>query len=824
MTAQLFVEIIIPLKLQQSFTYSVPSELSEQVQLGYRVIVQFGAKRIYTGIVKNISHQKPNYRTKPILDVLDKNPILTPTQLTLYQWIADYYLCGIGEVFKVALPSGLKLSSESKIQLNPDFDDFSNPDFNEFERLILSNLKQKNSLDYANIPKIVGQKNPYQYLKSLIHKNIIFLFEEVKDKFVPKKVKHVCLAIEINHNNIEELLATHKKKQLEVIETFLRLSNYNPHFPYENKSIEKKWLTQQGVSISSLNTLIKKNIFTEEEITVSRFDEVNLLDEFSQNFIELSDVQRKARNEILQHFQTKPATLLHGVTGSGKTEIYIDLIQKTLTQGKQVLYLLPEIALTTQIVQRLQKIFGYEMGVYHSKFSANERVETWKGILDGKFKFVVGVRSAIFLPFDNLGLIIIDEEHETSYKQHDPAPYYHARDTALMLGHFLRAPILLGSATPSIESYSHALNEKWGLVSLTQRFGNAQLPQIVAVDIKKDKINPKSYAFSKSLIKLLEDCLEKKEQAILFQNRRGYAPFLMCDECNEIPKCPNCDVSLTYHLYNEELCCHYCGHIDSSAIQQCQSCGSHKINMMGQGTEKIEDELQLIFPEAKIQRMDLDTTRAKDAYQKIINEFANQNIDFLIGTQMVSKGLDFDSVNTVVVFDFDRMVNFPDFRANERTFQMIMQVSGRAGRRNTQGKVLIETKDTQQTILDKIKKGDYWTFYKEEIQERELFNYPPFTRLIKVIVRHDEQEKCEKSANWLCKLLTVKLEKKYILGPNEPLVNKIRNQFLQEIMIKIDRETMDLSETKNILKKMITYMNQQKEYKQTTFVINVDPT
>ncbi len=822
MAIQLFVEVIIPLKLSKTFTYSVPKTLKINLKIGSRVIVQFGAKRVYTAVVKNIHQLKPDYHTKNILDVLDEHPIITPTQLKLYEWISNYYLCGIGEVLSVALPSGLKLSSESKIQLNPDIEELNIEDYNEFEQLILYNLKQQSSLNYNDIPNIVGQKNPYKHLKSLINKNIILLFEEVKDKFVPKKVKHIRLSIEISHENIQELLKQVKKKQLEVVETFLRLTNYNLHFDYENVGIDKKSLLQQGISTSSLNTLIKKGIFEQEEIVISRFDN-QVENELSNYFVQLSNTQAQARTAILQHFQTKPATLLHGITGSGKTEIYIDLIQKTLAQGKQVLFLLPEIALTTQIVQRLQKVFGQEMGVYHSKFSANERVETWKGILTGKFKFVVGVRSAIFLPFDNLGLIIVDEEHETSYKQHDPAPYYHARDTALMLGYFLKAPILLGSATPSVESYYHALSGKWGLVSITERFGNAQLPKIIPVDSKYDKVSPNSFSFSKSLLNTLEECLKKNEQAILFQNRRGYAPFLMCDDCNHIPKCPSCDVSLTYHLHNQESCCHYCGYVEQNAVQQCGECGSHKMKMMGQGTEKIEDELNLIFPEAKIQRMDLDTTRGKDGYEKIIGEFAKHNIDFLIGTQMVSKGLDFDSVNTVAVFDFDRMVNFPNFRANERTYQMITQVSGRAGRREKQGRVLIQTKDTQQPILTKIIKGNYVHFYEEEIQERALFHYPPFTRLIKITIRHENQIQCEKSAIWLSKLLLVKLDKKYLLGPQEPIINKIRNQFLQEIMIKVKRNDKNLGHIKQNIIKVIEYINKQKEYKNTNYSIDIDP-
>ncbi len=818
MSSLLFVDVIIPLKLEQSYTYSLPIHLQNEVKVGSRVVVQFGAKKVYTGIVKNIHEIQPEHKTKEVLDALDKNPIITPTQLKLYHWIADYYVCSIGEVLSVALPSGFKLGSESKVQLNPHFerDTFA---LNSKEQQILDVLEEKDNLSYTEIGELLGIKVPYPYIKGLVEKEAILLFEEVKDKFIAKTEKHLFLGSKVT--KVTDLLDEYKSKQLIAIQMFLRLTHFKLGEEYQNTGISRKELVKKGASDSSLKTLIKKGIFVQKDITLSRFSANQ--DTFEPQKISLSEVQSNARDSIIKQFEEKPAVLLHGVTGSGKTEIYIDLIQKTLAKGKQVLFLLPEIALTTQIVQRLQKVFGNEMGVYHSKFSSNERVETWKGVIDGRFQFVVGVRSSIFLPFDNLGLIIIDEEHESSYKQHDPAPYYQAKNTALVLGHFLKAPVLLGSATPSVESYYHALEGKWGLVSITQRFGKAQLPKIIPVDIQKEKITPNNYDFSKSLIEALETCLEREEQAILFQNRRGYAPFLMCEDCGHIPKCQDCDVSLTYHLHSQELCCHYCGHIEKNTVQTCGSCGSSKVKMMGQGTEKVEDELNLMFPKARMQRMDLDTTRKKNAYQNIIDKFAKKEVDFLIGTQMISKGLDFDSVNTVAVFDFDRMVNFPDFRAQERTFQMMTQVSGRAGRRGTQGKVLIQTKDVRQEILEKIQDGNYRAFYDDEILERALFRYPPFTRLIRIMIKHESQASARNSAQWFAKLLLIKLTKEQVLGPQEPIVNKIRNKYLQEIMLKIDKDDAQLKDIKNIIQKTANYLNQQQTHKKTQFTIDVDP-
>jgi primosomal protein N' (replication factor Y) len=539
--------------------------------------------------------------------------------------------------------------------------------------------------------------------------------------------------------------------------------------------------------------------------------------------ITLTDAQTQASSEIHDHFQDKEVVLLHGITGSGKTEVYIELIKQVLESGSQVLFLLPEIALTTQIVVRLRKVFGDVMGIYHSKFSDNERVEVWKGILDGKFQFVVGVRSAIFLPFDNLGLIIVDEEHETSYKQHEPAPRYNARDVAVIMSYMHKGKTLLGSATPSLESYYHAKSGRYGLVEMTQRFGNAALPTFELIDTKKEKKQKKmKNEFSSVLIDHLQLNLKNKEQTILFQNRRGYSPYLQCEECHWISECANCDVSLTYHMKVGELRCHYCGHKEE-VPRTCPNCGSPKVKTMGYGTEKIEDEINLMFPEARVQRMDLDTTRAKNAYQQIIQEFEEGGIDILVGTQMVSKGLDFDNVSMVGIFDADRIIHFPEFRASERAFQMLTQVSGRAGRRaDKPGKVLIQTANPSQKLLERVVTNDYHGMYESEIIEREKFNYPPFTRLIKVTVKHIDEAVSNRAAKILAEKLTANLGASRVLGPQPPLVERVRNQFLFDILIKLEREKINFKAAKSFIQEKVIDTLTDKTLKSIQVVIDVD--
>jgi primosomal protein N' (replication factor Y) len=819
----LFADLILPVPIPSLFTYRVPREMSEMIKIGARVIVQFGQKRVLTAAVAHLHHTPPvKYQAKYILELLDDQPILTNRQLALFNWISDYYLCNIGEVLNVALPAGLKITSQSRIQFNPEFEYYDL--LTDLEHVVLDEIKKHQTLSYEEIERLVRKTNITSLIKSLVGKRAVILFEEVKEKYKPKVAKKVRLTSGyLSNESLVQLTSSLDKvpRQQEIV---LRYLTYVP--VYNNPDLNLKGLDKSiftndnNLSDSALQTLIKKGIFEQFEIFVSRFDDIPVGTSVE---IKLTESQQKASRQIYDHFAEKEVVLLHGITGSGKTEVYIELIKQALESGSQVLFLLPEIALTTQIVVRLRKVFGDVMGIYHSKFSDNERVEVWKGILDGKFQFVVGVRSAVFLPFDNLGLIIVDEEHETSYKQHDPAPRYNARDVAIVMAHMHKGKVLLGSATPSMESYFHAQQGRYGLAEMTERFGNAALPTFELIDIKKEKKSKKmKNEFSSVLIENLEHNLKNKEQTILFQNRRGYSPYLQCEECNWISECSNCDVSLTYHMKVGELRCHYCGHKEE-VPRTCPSCGSPKVKTMGFGTEKIEDELNLLFPAARVQRMDLDTTRAKNAYQQIIQEFEEGGIDILVGTQMVSKGLDFDNVSIVGIFDADRMIHFPEFRASERAFQMLTQVSGRAGRRaNKPGKVLIQTANPGQKLLERVVNGDYAGMYHAELPEREKFHYPPYTRLIKVTIKHMDAQVGRRAADTLAAKLTENLGTGRVLGPHPPLVERVRNQFLFDILIKIEREKINFRAAKSFIQEKVIDVLSDKTLKSIHIVIDVD--
>ena len=822
----LFCNVLLPVPVPKLFTYRIPHAMNGLVAAGSRVIVQFGKKKILTGIVDEVHQRAPEaYDARYLLEVMDEQPIVTRIQLKLFKWMAAYYMCTPGEVLNVALPSGLKLSSQSQIQLHPHFD-FGNSEhqFNEKEQKLLDALREKQTLTYAEAEEILEQKTLYNIFKQLISKEAILLFEEVKDKYKPKIAKKIRLNqfYAADKKNLEALFEVLEKqpKQSDVVLKYLQLCPVlqNPECNWQG--IEKSELVQGDISPSSIRTLVKNEVLEEFEEVVPRFV---LPSKLSPKSIELNESQTQARDEILHYFETKDTVLLHGITGSGKTEIYINLIEEALENGSQVLYLLPEIALTTQIVSRLKKIFGDRMGVYHSRFSDNERVEVWQGVLRGDFPLIVGVRSAVFLPFDNLGLIIIDEEHETSFKQYDPAPRYHARDTALVLSRFHHAKNLLGSATPSVESYYQARQGKYGLVKLDKRYGNAQLPQLQLADTRiAQRQKTMKAMFAQELITAMQETVQKGEQAIIFQNRRGYAPYLNCEECNWIPKCNNCAVSLTYHMYSNELRCHYCGHKDYVPTS-CPACGSNKVKTIGYGTEKLEESIRLIVPEANVQRMDLDTTRRKNSYQTIIDDFEEGKIDILVGTQMVSKGLDFEKVSLVGVFDADRMIHFPDFRSYERAFQMITQVSGRAGRSLIPGKVIIQTSDVEQPILHYILAGNYEELYQKEIGERQRFFYPPFSRLIKLVVKNSEKEVAEAAAKALAAMLQQQLGAERILGPEEPMVGRIRSQYLMNIHIKLERQNIDIQAVKDFIAKCSQTLIADKNFKKTEVVADVDP-
>ncbi len=824
MNKVIFADLMLPVPIPQLFTYRVPVELQEVVQIGARVIVQFGKRRILTAVIANLHEKAPEtYQAKYILEVLDDLPMVKPTQIVLFQWMAAYYMCNVGDVLQVALPSGLKISSLSKIQIRPEYD-FSRANLTDKETKLIEHLQEKGELTYDEAAEVLETENVYHIIQSLIVKEVVLIFEEIKEKYSPKIIKKIRLTREyITKSDLEKITKKLEKqpKQLDIILAYLRQIPVLRDWTENEKGIEKEFFTKnEEYNKSALQTLIKNEVFEQFDVIVSRFAEY--LPKVSAKVM-LSPAQKQASEQIMDCFTKQDVVLLNGITGSGKTEIYIDLIQKVLAGGSQVLFLLPEIAITTQMVARLQKIFGGQMGVYHSKFSDNERVEVWQGVITGRFNFVVAVRSGIFLPFDNLGLIIVDEEHETSYKQHDPAPRYHARDMALVIAKLQHCKVLLGSATPSLETFYQAKQGKFGLVALKERFGEATLPNIELVDIKIERKNKlMKGSFTTALLNAIKDRLDKKEQIILFQNRRGYSPYMTCLECAYTPKCTNCDVTLTYHLGDHQLKCHYCGHTQTPP-KKCPACGSTRVQTVGAGTEKLEDEIKIHFPEAQIGRMDFDTTRTKNAYAQIIQAFENHQIDILVGTQMISKGLDFDKVSLVGIFDADRMLNFPDFRSHERAYQLLTQVSGRAGRKSKKGSVLIQTNDTEQGLLHKVIRNDYDALYAMEIEDRAYFYYPPFTRLIRLTSKHIDRNLSLETSQTLADLLTEKLGKARILGPEAPIIGRIRNKYLFNILIKIERDNVDLKAVKQFISEKIEDVITQKKYRQVQIVIDVDP-
>jgi primosomal protein N' (replication factor Y) (superfamily II helicase) len=824
-TQTLFAEILLPVPIPRTFTYRVPQNLNATIQTGQRAIVQFGDRKILTGLVTTIHELAPKgYEAKYILELLDESPVISTAQQKLFSWMAAYYMCSEGEVMNAALPSGLKLSSESMVQLRPGFDlEESESPFSDNEILLLKSLQQK-ALSYSDISKILGIKNIYSLIKSLVIKEAILLYEQVKEKYKPKtevrvRLSRTYLQDQEKLENLFETLAS-KPKQEEVLLKYLQEVPVLNDRSLNNAGLAKQTFLEAGLSESSINTLTKNGILEVFHLVVSRFSED--IEEVTQNII-LSNKQEEILSGILTDFQNKEICLLQGVTGSGKTELYIELIKKALDGGSQVLYLLPEIALTTQIVNRLKKVFGESMGVYHSKFSDNERVEVWNGILSGRFRFVIGVRSAILLPFDDLSLIIVDEEHDPSYKQQDPAPRYHAKDVALVLAQMHKAKVLLGSATPSLESMYLAKQDKIGFRKLDTRYGEVSMPALVLADMKRERqAKTVKGGFSSLMIKSIQECLKNKEQAIIFQNRRGYAPSISCEDCAWVPQCVNCSVSMTYHQYKESLICHYCGYREKLP-SKCPTCSSKRIKTVGYGTEKLEEELQLYFPEANIQRMDLDTTRAKSSYENIIESFASGQTDILVGTQMVTKGLDFDHVSLVGIFDADRMLFFPDFRSHERAFQLITQVSGRAGRREKQGKVIIQTSNIQHPVLQQVLSGNQEEFYSIHLQDRQQYHYPPFSRLINITIKHQDVKMAVAASRTFADAIHAGITNIKVYGPAEPMVSKIRNLYLRSILIKIGRDNKQLSAIKQRLEHISQQVLKEKNFRQCRIIFDIDP-
>lgn len=820
----LFVEVILPVPIHKEFTYRLPVDLNAFITVGSRVIVPFGKAKLYTGIVTAIHENAPvSYTAKYVEHLLDEHPIVTPHQLIFWRWIANYYMAGIGEVMNAALPSNFKLASETKIVLHPEWEENIEL-LDEREQQIIEALEINESMDLKEIAEIIGIQTVQPIIKRMMEKRQVITLESLNERFAPKTAIYVELTPEFHEEQtlsvlLQQLEAKKSlEKQLNVLLIWLKLSNYNQG---NFEPVQKKLLAEEGASVSSIDTLCKQGILKQERLIISRLQTNN---QQAIQFKPLSSAQSKALNQIEDTFKQHTTTLLFGVTGSGKTEIYVQLIQEQLDRGKQVLFLLPEIALTTQLIQRLSAYFGEQVGVYHSKFNQNERVEIWNTVLQNhpnRFRIILGARSAVFLPFQELGLIIVDEEHESSFKQYDPSPRYNARDAAIVLAHLHKAKVLLGSATPSIETFYNAKQGKYGFVELTDRFGNIQLPEINCADLKKERKQKSMQShFSSFLIDEMRSALQNKEQIILFQNRRGYTPLWSCEVCNWTPKCKNCDVSLTYHKQSNVLKCHYCSYI-VPPIGTCSACGSNRLRMIGFGTEKIEDELALIFPEARIQRLDLDTTRSKNAYEELLTAFDKREIDVLIGTQMVSKGLDFDNVSLVGVMDADMMLNRPDFRAFERSYQLMSQVAGRAGRKSKRGKVVIQTGDPDHWVIQHVMYHDYLGFYTNEIQERERFFYPPFYKIIEFTLKHKDEHIVDQAAFQFSQQLR-EVFKERVIGPEFPLIRKIQNNYLKSIKLKIEKDAPD-KKVKERLNVLIDSFYSVPSHKSIRLVIDVDP-
>lgn len=826
MSSPLFhiAEVLLPLPVKGTFQYLIPGENVNQAAIGKRVTVQFGRKKIYTGIITGLieSNENPG-KLKSVLEIIDEEAIVTGSQLRLFDWMAKYYMCHTGEVLRAALPSGLKLSSESRIELIDRNWKERSEELKDEEHHLLQFLDSKEHLSIGEAANILGKVNPRPQLKKLADAEFIAFFEEVVDRFRPKKVRKLRLTEAFNEpERIEILFAEIEKreKQLEALMLYLKEVPVLEHPERNTAGIVNADFIKMGASQSSLNTLVKNGVFEYFEERISRFPGTDSGD----RIFELSGAQHSALRQIEEQWQAKDVVLLHGMTGSGKTEIYIRLIEKVIAEGKQCLYLLPEIALTTHIVERLRKSFGDEIGVFHSKFSDNERVEIWENMLKGSYKLVVGVRSSLFLPFSKLGLVIVDEEHDHSFKQHDPAPRYHARETSIILAGIFGGKVLLGSATPALESYYLSEMGKWGRVDLHKRFHqDAVLPKLELQDeLEASRKGLMQSIFTKNSIEAIEKTLEDKNQAIIFQNRRGYSPYLMCRRCGYIPMCHQCDVSLTLHQYDRQLRCHYCGFYEEPP-SRCPRCNHTRFQTMGTGTEKIEEVAELFFPGANIRRMDLDTTRGKYAHQSILEAFDKQNIDILVGTQMVTKGLDFDHVELVLVLGVDKLLFFPDFRSNERTFQLITQVSGRAGRKSRHGRVLVQTNNSDHPIFTFISDNNYRGFYDWELGERQRYHYPPYMRMIKISLRSRDENALAQDSGQLAALLLGHFGKSRVLGPEKPPVAFIRKQHIREFFLKFERDNISPSAFKDKLNEILENFETETEAPNLRVIVDVDP-
>ncbi|MFM1876101.1 MAG: Primosomal protein [Bacteroidota bacterium] len=814
----LFVEVILPLPLFGTFTYRVPREMEGDVVIGKRVVVQFGKKKLYTGIIAN-SHDRPptGYQAKYLDELLDDEPVIFGHQLAFWNWMRQYYLCHLGDVMQAALPSGLKLSSESRLTVHPDYTGETD-ELNEEEMDILEALQNNTFLTLDEISKLIRKTHVHAIIRSLVEKRIVVQYEELQQKFKPKTevIYRMAEWLEDKEKLQEVFEALNRApKQLEALMQFIQSSKTG-----KEKGVVKRQvlISDSGISAAAVDQLVKKEILIKSELEVSRLVETEA---WATEQIVLTENQQAVFDELNDIYQKKEAALLHGVTSSGKTEIYIHLIQERIANGGQVLYMLPEIALTAQIVQRLQKHFGDRVGIYHSKMSDNERVEVWKKQLSNDpYDVILGARSSLFLPFRNLDLVILDEEHEHTFKQHDPAPRYHARDAAAYLCKQHSAKLLLGSATPSIEAYFNGKRGKIGLVHLTERYGGVKLPHIEISDLRAERqAETMKGPFSSQLLQRIRETLQRNQQVIIFQNRRGYSSFVQCNNCGWVPDCINCDISLTYHKYSNDLRCHYCGHADK-VPHVCPKCQSTYLKTKGFGTEQIEEELSLHFPDSVVARMDMDTTRGKHAYTRIISDFEEQRIDILVGTQMVTKGLDFDHVGLVGILNADALLNYPDFRSFERAYQLMAQVSGRAGRKGRRGLVVIQTSEPTHFIIEQVVRNDYQGMYESELVQRKQFRYPPFIRMITITIKHRDREKVDAAAAALAAALEP-IPDKLLLGPEYPLVQRIRNKYNKQIILKMGGAS--IKERKEEIFRIIQQVNAEKDFRSVYFQPDVDP-
>lgn len=825
-----FVDVILPLPLEARFTYRVPQVMNGRIAFGMRVIVPFGNSKLYAAVVERVHEEAPKqFTVKYVLDVIDERPVVSEAQYRLWQWMADYYMCTIGEVMAASLPSALRLASETKVKIHPEFDGDVSV-LTPYEMNVVELLVHRETMTVAEVGKTLQVAKVMPIIKSLVDKRVVITDEEIRNPYKPKKETVISLAPPFNQEPafmelLDKLNAkTNTAQQADTLLAFMMLTRDGNRYHFDAAVAKSELVKSENISQSSLQTLLKKGILKSEERVVSRLVDFSM---DSAAEVSLSEPQERAYQEIKQRFEQFPVTLLHGVTGSGKTEIYIKLIDEVLRQGKQVLYLLPEIALTSQIVNRLRKYFGDRVGVYHSRFNEYERVEIWNRVLSGgeyedtsKYQLILGARSALLLPYRDLGLVIVDEEHDSSYKQMDPAPRYHARDTAVMLAQIHGAKTLLGTATPSLESYFNVQLHKFGLVELMQRYADSHLPDIYTVNMNlATKRKEVEGLFSHFLIEQMARALENKEQVILFQNRRGYAVRMICHTCESMPKCQYCDVTLTYHKKTNLLKCHYCGYA-IEVPHECPTCHSTDIEMKGFGTEQVEDALSAIFPEARIARMDLDTTRSKNAYQQIITDFEQHKTDILVGTQMVTKGLDFDRVSVVGILNADALISFPDFRAFERAFQLLSQVSGRAGRREVPGKVVIQTFQPSHPALRYVESNDFQAMYQSQIEERKRFRLPPITRMVKITLKHTEEQLVVEAAGQLQPMLR-EVFVNDVMGPAAPLVSRIQNYYLQDFWIKMNRDA-SLTARKRQLREVIRQFKQIPQYRKVRVVVNVD--